>query len=66
MRKELIDEVNDYIYFINNVENEHISLLGYDELDEEPEDYSNLYEGGNYVYDELLNKYYYIYFKKGE
>ena len=60
MRKELWEEIEDYVYFMKTSGTE-CELLGYKEIEKkENVYYANLYEGGNYMYDEEQDKLYYI------
>lgn len=68
MQDKLLQEIDTYLYYIKCTTHKDYYLLGYDELDEIDElmYYPNLYEGGNYIYDEENNKMYYYYFRQKE
>lgn len=62
MSKELLNEINDYLYFIKAY-GINQKLVSYEEVNYNDINYINIYEGGNYVYDEINNKYYKCYFE---
>ena len=68
MRKEILDQINDYLEYeqVKNsfaIKSPKRELVGYEIVEyDENEYYPNLYEGGDYIFDELLNQYYRCYF----